>query len=103
MKGLFSLVLVIAVGMAAASVLQGNRRPNVTGAQDNVKQITDGAFRDGLYLGRLASERGLQPHIATARWTTAEDRASFTAGYQRGYNEFLASRIAPAAHIGHAE
>jgi hypothetical protein len=102
MKGLF-LALAIVVGVAAASMFQGNRPPNVTGARDNVKQITDGAFRDGLYLGRLASERGFQPTIATARWATAEDRASFTAGYQRGYNESLASRAAPAARIGHVE
>jgi hypothetical protein len=101
MKGLVLTILAMVVAVAAATVFQGNRSPSVTGPHDNVKQITDGAFRDGLYLGRLASERGLPHRIAAGRWATAENRASFTAGYERGYNEFLASRMAPATRVGH--
>jgi hypothetical protein len=103
MKGLSLFALAIVVGMAAASVFQVNHLRNFPVAQENVKQTTDGAFRDGLYLGRLAAERGSEAHIAVARWATAQDRASFTAGYQRGYNEFLASRMEPATRIRHAE
>jgi hypothetical protein len=51
----------------------------------------DGAFRDGLYLGKLSAERGqpLRPQIG--RWSTRQDRSMFTAGYHRGYREFVAS------------
>lgn len=103
MKGLSLFALAIVVGMAAASGFRGNRHLNFPVAQENVKQATDGAFRDGLYLGRRAAERGSGAHIAIARWATARDRASFTAGYQRGYRGVLASRMEPARRTGHAD
>jgi hypothetical protein len=83
---------VIALSMVPMSILHSDRRHNSPAANDNVTQITDGAFRDGLYLGRLAAEGGVEPHVAVGRWATAEDRSSFTAGYQRGYSQLLASR-----------
>lgn len=86
---------VIAIGLGMVSGLQTVRRPYTPSANDNASQATDGAFRDGLYLGKLAADRGAESHIAIGRWATAEDRASYTAGYQRGYNEVLASRVAP--------
>ena len=70
---------------------------------ETVAEITNGAFRDGLYLGRLAAERGAEPHVAIGRWATPEDRSSFTAGYQRGYSEFLASRAASVPRLRRAE
>jgi hypothetical protein len=45
----------------------------------------DGAFRDGLYLGKLAAESGQPPRVAMGRWSTEQDRAMFSAGYHRGY------------------
>jgi len=53
----------------------------------------DGAFRDGLYLGQLAAEHGRSVRPAIGRWSSQQDRAMFAAGYQRGYNEFLASAL----------
>jgi hypothetical protein len=50
----------------------------------------DGAFRDGLYLGRLAAESGLPLNPAVGRWSTDQDRATFSIGYQRGYEKALA-------------
>jgi len=88
----FSLIAsLIALAMGTASMLRTDHQnlfssPNVTVAQN-----TNAAFRDGLYLGRLAAEHGAQPHIASGRWTTSEDRLSFTAGYQQGYTRFLAT------------
>jgi hypothetical protein len=43
------------------------------------------AFRDGLYMGKFASQNGDQYLAATGRWARAEDRASFAAGYDQGY------------------
>jgi hypothetical protein len=90
MKILSLYASVIALSMV--SMLYSGRHHNSSAANDNAAQITDGAFRDGLYLGRLAAEGGSEPHVAIGRWATAEDRSSFAAGYQRGYNELLASR-----------
>jgi hypothetical protein len=55
-------------------------------------QHRSGAFRDGLYLGRLAAERGQPHHVARGRWATADNRALFAAGYEQGYHQ-----VAPTA------
>ena len=89
MKALFFFTPAIALGMAMISGFHASHQ-NLPNADDIVSQATDGAFRDGLFLGKLAAERGAKPHVAVGRWATVEDRASFTAGYQRGYNESLA-------------
>jgi hypothetical protein len=92
MKILPLYALVIALGLVPMSMLSGDRHHYNPTPNGNVAQITDGAFRDGLYLGRLAAEGGSEPHVAIGRWATAEDRSSFKAGYQRGYSALLASR-----------
>jgi hypothetical protein len=92
MKILPLYAAVIALGLVPMSMLSGDRYHNSPTANGNVAQITDGAFRDGLYLGRIAAEGGSEPHVAIGRWATAADRSSFTAGYHRGYSELLASR-----------
>jgi hypothetical protein len=63
----------------------------------------DGAFRDGLYLGQLAAEHGQPQRLAVGRWSTGKDRAMFTAGYRRGYDESLASAVAGAEKVGPTE
>jgi hypothetical protein len=55
------------------------------------------AFRDGLYLGRLAAKQGSPIRIAGGRWATDSDRTLFAAGYWQGYEEFLASSAANSA------
>ena len=92
MKRLSLFASLIALGMGTASMRHGDRPGAYFSANDNVAQTTNGAFRDGLYLGRLAAERGLAPRVARGRWATAEDQASFTTGYERGYKEILVSR-----------
>ena len=101
MKILSLYATVIAFGMVSMSIVYSDRHHNSPAANDNVAQITDGAFRDGLYLGRLAAESGREPHLAVGRWARAEDRSSFSAGYQRGYSEFLARRAALDNRVPH--
>jgi hypothetical protein len=103
MKTLSLFASVIALGMGTASMLHSNRPVAHFSANDNVAQTTNGAFRDGLYLGRLAAERGIAPRAARGRWATAEDQASFTAGYERGYKEVLASRAMSDKAVRQAE
>ena len=101
MKQLPFLACAITLSLGTALGTYGNfHHPR---ANNNVSEITDGPFRDGLYLGRLAAHRGAHSHIAIARWATAAERASFTAGYRRGYNEILASRVTPANGARQAE
>src|ERR1700730_9622548 len=92
MKRLSLFASVIALGMGTASMLHGGRPGTHFTANDNVAQTTNGAFRDCSNLGRLAAEPGIAPRVARGRWATAEDQASFTAGYERGYKEVLVSR-----------
>jgi hypothetical protein len=103
MKRLPLYASVIALGIVPTSMLHSNRHDNLPAANENVAEATDGAFRDGLYLGRLAAKRGSEPRIAVGRWATGKDRASFTAGYQRGYSEVLASRAALQTRVRQAE
>jgi hypothetical protein len=48
-------------------------------------QAGNGAFRDGLYLGKRAAEGGDQYRIAVGRWSRTDDRANFASGYDQGY------------------
>ncbi len=88
MKTLLTIALAAALGTGSAFML-GNEPSN-----NNSAQLTDGAFRDGVYLGRLAAESGGEHHVAVGRWASAQDRSSFSAGYEQGYSEFLGSRSA---------
>jgi len=88
MKILLTIALAAALGTGSAFMLGTEH------SSHNSAQLTDGAFRDGVYLGRLAAQRGGEHHVAVGRWVTAQDRSSFSAGYERGYSEFLASRVA---------
>ncbi|MGH9498061.1 MAG: hypothetical protein ACRD3L_02875 [Terriglobales bacterium] len=61
-------------------------------------QASDGAYRDGLFQGKIDATRGRQPHLTSGRWSTDLDRASFISGYRRGYretHELYASNEAP--------
>jgi hypothetical protein len=83
MKTISLFALALTLGMGTASMLHTDNRTSAP--------TTDAAFRDGMYLGRLAAEAGAEPHIARGRWATLGDRALFSAGYQEGYRASLAS------------
>ena len=87
MKTISLFALALTLGMGTASMLNTNNQNS-----NQPVQNADAAFRDGLYLGRLAAEAGSEPHVARGRWATLGDRALFSAGYQEGYSGSLASR-----------
>jgi hypothetical protein len=60
-------------------------------------QSIDGAFRDGLYLGKLNARDGNEQHIASGRWSTGKDRASFIDGYHRAYAETSTASMQPTS------
>jgi hypothetical protein len=85
----YALALVIFLGTTA--VLAVSNHNGKSNASVETTLASDGAFRDGLYLGKLAAESGQAPRMALGRWSTDQDHSMFAAGYRRGYSESLAS------------
>jgi hypothetical protein len=81
----------IALCLGATAVLN-NSHP-ITKPTRNVEAsfAADGAFRDGLYLGKLTADRRQPFRPGIGRWSSEQDRAMFTAGYCRGYREVVAT------------
>jgi len=81
--------IVVCLGVTATlGISNGNVNLNPNA---EARLATDGAFRDGLYLGKLAARHGQPLRPAIGRWSTEQDRSMFTAGYRRGYNDSLTS------------
>jgi hypothetical protein len=55
-------------------------------------RATDGAYRDGLYQGRLDAQEYRVVHITNGRWTRQEDRSSYIQGYKQAYATVSAMR-----------
>ena len=84
--------LALLVMTASAFTLRnGSAAQSIPG---NPELTTNGAFRDGLYTGKLAGESGNQYHVATARWANGDDRVRFASGYDQGYKAQVALRAA---------
>jgi hypothetical protein len=85
----FAALLALFAGMAATS---RSSRAGTLPASDFNRLSTNAAFRDGLYLGRLAARQNTQEHVASGRWATVADRELFIAGYHEGYSVLQAPR-----------
>jgi hypothetical protein len=79
----------IAFALGATAMVAVSDRDAISGSVAESRLNSDGAFRDGLYLGKLAAESGHSMRPAIGRWSTEEDRNMFAAGYHRGYSEAL--------------
>jgi hypothetical protein len=77
--------LAISVSLGTTAMVANNNRSPQSVPNNDARFASDAAFRDGLYVGRLAGERGEPQRIAVARWSTEQDRALFADGYRRGY------------------
>jgi hypothetical protein len=82
---LWTAALAIATILTVTGYKQTDNTAGISGA-------TNGAFRDGAYLGKLAADRGEQPHIAFGRWRDILDRKAFVEGYESGYKHNVAGR-----------
>jgi len=85
MDKFFTYAVALAVSLGTTAMLANNKRAAAPHASAEATLATDGAFRDGLYLGKLAAERGQVMRPAIGRWSTDWDRSMFAAGYHRGY------------------
>jgi hypothetical protein len=87
MRQIFSWPALTACAILLAAAYSGS------GNAMNKNQAANAAFRDGLYLGKLAAERGETPQVSLGRWATASDRESFVAGYETAYQENSAKTV----------
>lgn len=58
--------------------------------QTETSRATDGAYRDGLFLGGFDARTGRSHRICVGRWSSQSDRASFAGGYEDGYAQAAA-------------
>ena len=90
-----STAIVLALSVSAMLAFSpSNAKSNMA---SEARLANDGAFRDGLYLGKLAAMGGQPSRVAIGRWSTQQDRAQFASGYRRGYDETLTATNAERA------
>jgi len=89
-KKFMSFVGVIELCVVVAMIQAGHTR-NQAPRSTTVIQSTSAPFRDGLYLGKLAAQRGPKPDVPTGRWSSDGDRTLFAEGFNRGYQDAVES------------
>ena len=89
-----ALALTFSLCVGTMAMVAKDRRRTEPDPVGSARLATDGAFRDGLYLGRLSAQQRLPRRLVIGRWSRPQDRVSFIAGYRRGYDTFLASSTA---------
>ncbi len=88
----FTIVIALSLGAAVATIQSDRVSNGWQSSSIQTVRATSAPYRDGLYLGKLTAAGGGEPHISSGRWATEADRASFTAGFQQGYDAGLELR-----------
>jgi len=91
MKSQSSLALTSILGITIILLVGGWVRGSHIASPREIPRV-DAAFRDGLFQARLDVQNGRKARIASGRWSTDQDRASFIAGYQQTYRELADAR-----------
>jgi len=73
----------------ATAASSRNSAPSLKSA--DAFHATDGAYRDGLFLGHLDRSQGQRHHLASGRWNNSTDRQSFVAGYEQAYSKVVSN------------
>lgn len=81
------LACVLAIGFAGTTMLFQGTRTSRASQNVDVELANDGAYRDGLYLGKLSRVAHQHMLPPVGRWSTAKDRASFEQGYRQGFGD----------------
>ena len=84
-KSVFVLASLACLGLALLASIHGR------GGLSDLKQA-DAAYRDGVYQARLDVEGGRKARLASGRWASDQDRASFIAGYERAFKALTEAR-----------
>ena len=93
MKSISLWALILVVGAGSTAIMKTRINEDVTDVAS--VQNADGAYRDGLYLGKLTASLGDEPHLCTGRWSRKTDQDLFSAGYERGYAYQIAKEGRP--------
>jgi hypothetical protein len=96
MYRLSTVATAIALCLGTTAMLNNSKYVTTPIRSVEASFAADGAFRDGLYLGKLTADRGQPFRPGIGRWSSQQDRAMFTAGYRRGYREVVANAQAHA-------
>jgi hypothetical protein len=92
MDKMIPISLAIAVCLGTTALLASIERKPEPMRTEDARLANDGPFRDGLFVGKLAAERGQAMRPPVGRWSSERDRAAFAAGFSRGYGELLTVR-----------
>jgi hypothetical protein len=93
MNKLATYALVMTASLGTSAMLGNLKRAPSPDLSAESRLAANGAFRDGLYLGKLAAENGQPRRPPVGRWSTEQERATFTSGYERGYIESPARAV----------
>jgi hypothetical protein len=107
--GFFALVALAFAGAWVAGPGLTSAQADKNGASLSPSQVQDqkliaafansAPFRDGLFQGKLAKQRGGRPRVSQSRWAFDEDQVSYAAGYQQAF----ARNVVPGATTLDAE
>ena len=89
----YAVIFGMPLGLATVGLAGRSSRPREVSSV-NAAQETNAAYRDGLFLGTLDGREGRKVAPSIARWNRDEDRALFRAGYEKGYKDAIAARMA---------
>ena len=98
-RGAYWIAIVAASLTFTTHVVQGARSMKLTprtsvkplaaatSQASSIDPLLTAAYRDGLYVGKLAVQRGEQRLAPVGRWATQTDRDAFLAGYEQANSE----------------
>ena len=64
-----------------------------TSQASSIDPLLTAAYRDGLYVGKLAVQRREQRLAPVGRWATQTDRDAFLAGYEQANSEIAEAGV----------
>lgn len=85
-----TILLLMMVSTLWNAVLAHTRQLSRTDAV----HATNGAYRDGLFLGSRDAQSGNVHRVCIGRWSMQTDRAAFASGYEDGYSQAMAPHAA---------
>ena len=90
MRRLFLFAIALTLWAGVAFMLpSAARQDSFPKLHDNNLVQTRAAFRDGLYLGGLAAQRGEEPHISEGRWSTRQTASCLRLGMRKDMTKVL--------------
>jgi hypothetical protein len=93
MKKMFLFVLTVSVAVAGLTTRSLLEKTDSSG-NTAMSQAGNAAFRDGLHLGKFDAASGRTRHMSVGRWSADANREWFVAGYQAGYQQVNATKVA---------